>query len=96
MAMPTAIPICDRRSQPFVGVRRRHPYVDDRYIRPVLDDRLDQRRTVSDRGHHLVAVLRDEPDQALPEKYGVVRDDHSQGSSAWIRVGPPGGLTTLS
>ncbi len=33
--------------------------------------------------------LREEARQALPKEHRVVRDDHAQGNSAWIRV-PPG------
>src|SRR5439155_14843097 len=84
------------RAQPLVGVRRRHPHVHDRHVRPVRDDRLYQRRPIADHGDHLVPVLGQQPDEALPQQYRVVGHDYPHGSSARISVGPPAGLTTSS
>ena len=89
----------DRGPQALVGVRRRHPYVDDADVGPVGRGGGDERGPVADRGHDVVAVLGEQPDQPLPQQDRVVGDDnlapapsYGQGSSALTMVGPPGGL----
>ena len=63
----------------------------------MLFDGLHQRRTVSHGGYHVVAVLGQQPDEALTQEDRVVgHHDFQHGSSTLISVGPPAGLTTLS
>ena len=50
-------PRLDRRSQTVVAHPGRHPDIDDGHIRPVLGDRLEERRRIRHRRHHLAVRL---------------------------------------
>lgn len=89
-----------RRPQSFVGVRRGHPDVHDRRVGSVFRYGGQQRRAVPDGVAHGMAVVGEQPGQALSQDGGVLRDHDphvrhaSIGSSAVTTVGPPGGLET--
>src|SRR5690606_3129493 len=71
----------------------RHPDVGDDDVRPELIDLREQRHRVVQRRHHLVALVGEQPDQALPQQGRVLGEDHAHGSSAETSVGPPRGLS---
>ncbi|GGY69772.1 hypothetical protein GCM10010326_75050 [Streptomyces xanthochromogenes] len=56
----------DRRAQALIRMARRHPYVDNRYVRAVGEHGPDKGRTVTNGRDHLVTLISEQTDQALP------------------------------
>lgn len=71
--------------------------IHHRDVGSVLFDRVHQRRTVTARGHQVVAVVPQETNKTFPQRNRVVRyHDPQHGNSTVISVGPPAGLVTLN
>jgi hypothetical protein len=73
----------------LVGVRRGHADVEDHQVRSLPVGHVDDGAGVTQRCHHVVPAVGEQPGEPLPEQNLVLDDHDTHGSSAVIRVPRP-------
>src|ERR1019366_6892028 len=87
------LPHHQRGPEALVGEGRRHAHVDHHDVGALRIHGAEKALRAAWGGDHVVARVDEQPGESLTEEDRVLGDHDAHGSSTWMTVGPPGGLS---